>query len=371
MNMDVLELTKELVAIKSVSRWSNREVSDFLEDVLNKCAFEVERLTYIDPNGEEKVSLVAKKGEGVGGLAFLSHSDTVPGQEQDWEAFNPVIKDGRLLGRGSCDMKGPLAATIIAAHRADAAQLKQPIVIAITADEEIGGGGAKQVATESLIFKGTQPQYGVIAEPTSLVPVYAHKGVGKVHATAHGKAAHTSTDLGISANFLIAPFFAEMADLAKRLKSDQSFMNHEFSPPTVGFNMVIDDGQCAANVTAAKTVCTVGFRPIPNAPNEDLMAIITQKAEKYGLEVESRLMQPFYISPDAKIIQVANQVTGLQQAQTVSYGTEAIVYKDYLDLVVLGPGNIAQAHTVGEWIDLQQLTRAVNVYSQMIETLLC
>ena len=369
MNLDVVQLTKELVAIKSVSRWSNREVCDYLEELLKKCAFDVERLMYIDPNGEEKFSLVAKKGEGVGGLAFLSHSDTVPGQEEDWEAFNPVVKDGRLIGRGSCDMKGPLAATIIAAHRTDAAKLKKPIIIAITSDEEISGGGVIQVTTESVLFKTTQPQYGVIAEPTSLVPVYAHKGIGGVSVTAYGKAAHTSTDLGISANFIIAPFLAEMAELAKQLKSDESFMNDEFSPPTVGFNMVFNDGQCAPNVTAAKTVCELLFRPIPKRPNEDLIAMITQMAEKYGLEVKSMLFQPFYISPQAEIIQVACQATGIKQAETVSYATEAMMYKHYLDLVVLGPGNVKQMHIVGEWIELEQLTNAIAVYTRMIEML--
>ena len=369
MNLDVVELTKDLVAIQSVSRWSNRAVCDYLEPLLKQCEFEVERLMYVDPNGEEKFSLVAKKGAGSGGLGFLSHSDTVPGQEQDWEAFNPVLKEGRLFGRGSCDMKGPLAATIIAAHRVDASKLKKPIIISITSDEEISGAGARQVTTESVLFNSTKPEYGVIAEPTSLEPVYAHKGIGKVTVTAHGKAAHTSTDLGISANFIIAPFLAEMAELYQQLKQDETFMNHEFSPPTLGFNMVFDDGQCAANVTAAKTVCTIGFRSIPQAPNEELINLIHQKAEKYGLEVKSRLLQPFYVSPDAEIIQAACEATGIAHAKTVSYGTEAMVYEKYLDLVILGPGNIEQAHTVGEWVDVEELTTAIDVYTRMINML--
>jgi len=324
---------------------------------------------YVDPYGEEKISLVAKKGAGTGGLGFLSHSDTVPGQEQDWPAFNPVAKDGRLFGRGSCDMKGALAATIIAAHRADLSKLKKPIIIAITSDEEVCGGGAKQVTTQSILFNSTKPQYGVIAEPTSLEPVYAHKGIGKVQITAYGKAAHTSTDLGISANFIMVPFLADMAELHEQLKHDEAFMNHEFSPPTVGFNMVFNDGQCAINVTAAKTVCTIGFRPVPQAPNEELIELIHEKAEKYGLEVKSRLLQPFYISPDSEIIQAACQATGAAHAKTVSYGTEAMIYKKYLDLVVLGPGNIEQAHTVGEWVEVEELTNAIDVYTRMINML--
>src|SRR5688572_4207737 len=169
MNINVIKLAQDLVSIKSVSNWSNVEISDFLEKQLHQYGFELERLQYVDGNGEIKVSLVAKKGQGADGLAFISHSDTVPGQEEDWPAFTPVVEGGRLLGRGSCDMKGPLAATIAAAAAVDAAQLKKPIYIVVAADEEIGGGGARQIATESTLFTQDGPKYGVIAEPTQLV----------------------------------------------------------------------------------------------------------------------------------------------------------------------------------------------------------
>ena len=105
-----------------------------------------------------------------------------------------------------------MAATIVAGAEVNAADLKKPLFIVITADEEITGLGARQVAEESELFNTACPKYGVIAEPTRLVPVYAHKGGGRIVVTAHGRAAHTSTDQGISANFLIAPFLAEMAE---------------------------------------------------------------------------------------------------------------------------------------------------------------
>ena len=100
MNINVIELAQALVSIKSVSRWSNVEISNFLEQQLRQYDFEVERLQYVDENGEIKVSLVAKKGQGVEGLAFISHSDTVPGQEEDWSAFTPEIEGGPAAGAG-------------------------------------------------------------------------------------------------------------------------------------------------------------------------------------------------------------------------------------------------------------------------------
>ena len=366
---ELLELTKSLINYPTVSRWSNTAISDYLEDVLRGCAFEVERLTYTDENGESKVSLVGRKGDGPDGLAFFSHSDTVPGQEEDWEAFSAAIADGRVVGRGSCDMKGPLAATVVAAANVDADRLQRPVYVAVCADEELSGQGARQVTAESQLFKEAPPKYGVVAEPTSLIPVYAHKGGAKVEVTARGVAAHTSTDRGISANFLIVPFLADMVELAGEVKADESYMDTEFDPPTCGFNFVLDDGGCRPNVTAAKTVCTVGFRSMPKARSPELLTHITDRAEHYGFEIESAFMEPFYTSPEAEIIQVACQITGNEHPQTVPYGTDAFFLDKRLQLVVLGPGHIAQAHTVGEWIAIDQLTRAVTVYERMIEAL--
>lgn len=367
MGLDVVQLTRDIVAINSVSQRSNKEVSDLLEHTLKGCDFEVERLEYLDDNGEQKVSLVGKKGEGSDGFGLFSHSDTVPGLEGEWDPFDPVIQDGRLFGRGSCDMKGPLAATIAAGAKVDAADLKKSLFIVVTADEEISGGGARQVAEESDFFNAERPKHGVIAEPTRLTPVYAHKGGGRVFVTASGRAAHTSTDRGVSANFLIAPFLAEMAEFAKLFKTDESFMNREFNPPTNGFNMVLDDGGCRPNVAAAKTVCTLSFRPMPNDRSDDVIAMITEAAEKYGLEASSNQGTPFYVSPDAEIVQAGLKATGAAKAGTVPFGTDAHAFKHDLDLVILGPGDIVQAHTVGEWIDIAQLSEAVGVYGQMIE----
>ena len=366
---DVVQLTQDLVAIKSVSQWSNQEISDSLEETLRRSSFEVERLEYVDDQGERKVSLVAKKGNGQDGFGLFSHSDTVPGNEWAWDAFSPAVNEGRLIGRGSCDMKGPLAATIVAADSIDAKDLKRPVYVVVTADEEVSGIGAKHVARESSLFQEAIPKHGVIAEPTSLIPVYAHKGGAAVIVTAHGKAAHTSTDRGLSANFLIAPFLAEMAELADRLKTAESFMNREFEPPTNGFNMVLNDGGCKSNVTAAKTVCTVGFRTMPNDRRADLIAEVTECARKYDLEVTSRVSDPFCVATDAQIVQTALQATEVDKPETVPFGTDAHAFKDQMQLVILGPGNIAQAHTVGEWIEIAQLERAVDVYRRMIEIL--
>ncbi len=368
-SLDVVQLTRELVAIPSESQDSNGVVSDRLESILNALGFQVERLTYHDDNGTEKVSLVGKKGAGSGGLCLFSHSDTVPGGE-GWDPLDPALRDGKLYGRGSCDMKGPLAATLAAAAMVDTADLRHPLFIAITADEEMGYGGARQILAESQLFAAGWPQYGVVAEPTELIPVYAHKGGARINVTARGVAAHTSTDKGISANFVIAPFLAEMAELAQRFRSDEYFMSHDFEPPTNGFNLTLDDGGTKPNVTAAKSVATLGLRSMPGAHYDEAIQLVVERAHAHGLETDVYRLEPFHTSPDAPIVQAACAATGVARAVTVPFGTEAILYKKQMDCVVLGPGNIAQAHTLGEWIDVAQLQRAVTVYRELIEKLL-
>jgi acetylornithine deacetylase len=339
-----------------------------IEAFFQKHDFELERLSYLDENGILKISLVARKGQGQGGIGFFSHSDTVPGAEDAWAAFQPVVKEGKLYGRGSCDMKGPLAATMLAAAQTDARQLQKPVYVVVTADEENGFGGAKQVADASEIFKRYGwPDLGIVAEPSELIPIYAHKGGHFVSVTAHGKAAHTSTEKGVSANFLLAPFLAEMAELKKAFMSDRQYMNDEFSPPTNGFNMTLNDGNCAANVTAAKTICTLNFRAMPGVDNAGIVRQISERAQHYGFETTTRGFAAFYVNPDAEVVKLALEVTGEPKAITVPYGTEALVYQQHLPLVILGPGNIAQAHTVDEWIELGQLERAVAIYEQLIE----
>ncbi len=369
MALDVIELTKELVAINSVSAESNCPAIDRLEAELRARGFETERLEYDDPKGVRKANVVGRKGSGTGGLAFLSHIDTVPGTGWDRDPWSPVIEGDRMIGLGACDMKGPLAATVVAADGVDPAKLKAPVLVVAAADEEVSMEGARQVAGMSKLFRETAPQYGVVAEPTKLIPVYAHKGGAFVEVVAEGVAAHTSLDRGISATFLIAPFLAEMAELATRLKTDPSYGNPLFDPPTPGFNMIINDGDCKANVTAARTTASIFMRPMPNDRTEDVIAEITERAQSRGFKVSSRIGKPFFTSPDSEIVNASLAATGVAQAQVVPYGTEAGIYQEHLDVVILGPGDIGQAHTNGEWIELAQLHQAVDVYTKLIERL--
>lgn len=362
--IDPVQLTRDLVAIPSESTQSNRSVSDLVANVMESVGFTVEECVYRDGNDVEKVSLVGRKGDGAGGLGFFSHSDTVPGGE-GWDPFDPVVDDERIVGRGSCDMKGPIAASIAAAAAVDPGQLSAPIIIAVTADEEIGHYGAAHIIAHSETLAAGWPERAIICEPTEMAPAYAHKGSVLVTVTAHGVAAHTSTDRGESATFKIAPFMAEMAELAETFRRDDRFKNDEFEPSTNGFNITVTDGGTANNVTAVRTVCCVIFRSMPDAASEEAESMILSQAKQHGLDAEVQRIPYFYTRADNELALAASRASNLTPA-TVPFGTEAAAYQSHMQAVVMGPGNIAQAHTRGEWITLEQLQFAVRVYRDLI-----
>lgn len=367
--MNVLELSKELIRIPSVTRLSNVPIADYLEIQLEALGCEIERTEYVDGNGETKVNLVGKLGSGKRGLAFCSHNDTVPGQEHDWPAFEPAVRDGKLYGRGSCDMKGPLAATLVAAASVDPSKLKHPIYIVLTADEEIGLVGAQKIIEASTMLKEGDIEHGVIAEPTRMVPVYSHKGFGLIEVTSHGYAAHSSTGKGTSALLKTAPFLNYLHELDQQLQSDERFMNHDYSPPHHTLNLTVDSGEAALNVTAPKTLIRISLRSMPNAHSQELVQMIATKAESYGFDVFSDDGGALVAPLSAEIVKTAVALTG-QDPETVPYGTDGMFLQHVIEnLIILGPGDIAVAHTVGEHVTLAQLDEAVSVYTQMIEQL--
>src|SRR6516225_826790 len=147
--MNALDYAQKLVAFDSISRKSNIPVTDYSQQCLTELGFETERIDYDDPQGVRKACVVGKKGTGTGGLAYFGHTDVVPADRWFSTAhgpFEPTVRDGRLYGRGSCDMKGSVACMWAAAAAVPNEKLKRPIYVTCTADEEIGYGGAAEIA---------------------------------------------------------------------------------------------------------------------------------------------------------------------------------------------------------------------------------
>lgn len=375
--MPALEYASRLISFDSVSRKSNVPVTNFAEQILRELEFEVERLEYDDAEGTRKACLVGKKGAGSGGLAYFGHTDVVPADP--WHTlqpgpFEPVVEGGRLYGRGSCDMKGSVACMFAAAARFPAAKLKAPIYVTCTADEEIGYGGARQVVARSRLFREMVAggSHGIVGEPTRLEVVYSHKGTYGFTAISHGRAAHSSTSKGLNANLAMIPFLAEMKAMHDELENDPVWQNSDFDPPGVSWNIGINDHTSAVNITAPQSVCTVYFRPMPGQDADSLIARSRAAAARHGLEFRlGHTDKPLYVDPQSPFVKSVLELAAKPAAHTVGYGTDGVAFGELKNLLVLGPGDIAQAHTHDEWISLEQLQFGTDLYARLVERFCC
>jgi acetylornithine deacetylase len=375
--MDALEYTRELVEFESTSVFSNVPITEYAEQNLRSLGFETERVDYKDVHGEAKANVVAKKGRGTGGVAFFGHTDVVPAH--DWYTvehgpFQPTLKNDRLYGRGSCDMKGSVACMLAAAAQFRISELSRPVYITLTADEEIGYAGASQVASRSELFRemAAGDCRGIIGEPTRLEVVYAHKGTCGFRAISIGKAAHSSTRAGLNANLAMIPFLVEMKKIYDMTEADAAWQNPEFDPPTVSWNIGVNDHTAAVNITPPQSVCTVYFRPMPGQDPSILLGRAARAARECGIEFHVGMRaDPLYVDPQSPFVREMLEVTGKSTARTVSYGTDGARFGALKNLVVYGPGDIARAHTFDEWVTLDELTAGTEAFGRLIRRWCC
>ena len=371
-NMNALEYTQELVRFPTVSNVSNASICGYLEDVLKRLGFSTERIEYTDPLGVGKVNIIGKKGNGTGGMAYFSHTDVVPADlwfSSEHGPFEPTVRGDKLYGRGSCDMRGSIASMLTATELAGSGGLSRPLYIVLTADEEIGYGGAEQVARRSRFFREMVQgeSNGIVGEPTMLEVVHAHKGTYGFKATSHGKAAHSSTNKGINANLAMIPFLGEMKRIHDETLEDPAWQDSAFDPPGISWNIGINDHTKVLNMTAAQSICTVYFRPTPGQNAETLIERSRKMAKQCGIDFEALWSgSPMYVDPESDFVREVLALSGNETAKTVSYGTDAAMLTDMKKLVVMGPGDIAQAHTQDEWILLDQLEKGTQLYAKLI-----
>ncbi len=370
--MNAFEYTQELVKFPTVSNVSNASICGYLEDVLKSLGFATERIEYTDTAGIGKVNIIGKRGSGTEGMAYFAHTDVVPADpwfSNEHGPFEPTVRGDKLYGRGSCDMRGSIASMLAASELVGSAGLSKPLYIVLTADEEIGYGGAEQVARRSKFFQEMVQgeSNGIVGEPTMLDVVHAHKGTNGFKATSHGKAAHSSSNEGVNANLAMIPFLSEMKKIHDETLEDPAWQNSAFDPPGISWNIGINDHTKVLNMTAAQSICTVYFRPTPGQDAETLIERSRKKAEQCGIDFEVLWAgHPMYVDPDSDFVREVLALSGNETAKTVSYGTDAAMLTAMKKLVVMGPGDIAQAHTQDEWILLDQLEKGTQLYAKLI-----
>ena len=355
----VATLAQDLVRIDSRSSVSNLKIAERLERELT--GFEVERRPYTDENGLEKMALVATRGRG--GLAFSGHMDTVPDTGWLTDPWSGRIEDDTLFGLGATDMKGPVAALVVAAQSLPG---RIPIALLLTTDEETTKEGARAILGSDLAIRYA-PSGILVAEPTGLVPVRGHRAHIEFTAVATGTQAHSSTGRGRNANWDLIPFLAALRVIHDRLRTDPALLDVAYDPPFSDFNPVIDNHGAAVNVTVPRATVRIKFRYSASVDPAPIVEAVREAANKFGLKLsDKREGRPPELPADHPLISAAAELTG-HAPRTAPYGTDASELQALAPCIVMGPGNIAVAHTPHEAVSVTELANAVPLFQRMAE----
>jgi acetylornithine deacetylase len=364
-----IEMLRRLVAFDTTSRNSNLELIQHVQAYLDEFGV----ASTLVPNAEgTKANLFATIGpETEGGIVLSGHTDVVPVDGQPWQSDPWTLAakaDGNLYGRGTCDMKGFIAATLARVPAFQRAQLKVPMHFAFSYDEEIGCLGAHALA-ERLVGSVPRPRAVIVGEPTMMGVVNAQNAGGGIVATFTGVEAHSSmTHLGVSAIHFAGDFIHWLNELQQEL-AGRTRTDIDTVPGHTTINVGIVTGGTAGNILARECTLNWGYRTLPGDDPWE----VQRRAETYVAELLLPKMKARH--PDANITlkrrsfvpgllpqeneeaaKLALEWTGGNRTYAVPYGTEAGIFRGHgIPTVICGPGDIAQAHQANEFVAKSQM----------------
>ena len=364
-----LELAQALVRMNTVSANSNLPLIHFLRDELARLGVKA-RLSY---NADKtKANLFATLGEGKpAGLILSGHTDTVPWDGQDWtmDPLSAEVREGKLYGRGSADMKSFIAMAV--AHAETFLNSGAPFAIhfAFSYDEEVGCFGVKELIAD-MREAGIAPLACIVGEPTSMIPAIAHKGVYRYRCCVRGKEAHSSlTPQSVNAIEMAARVVGRVRDMAEQMEREEP-RYAGFDVPFTTASVGQFHGGIADNVVPRDAEFRYEFRDLPTADARALQAQVVayarsleprmqQVAPETGFRFETICEVPSFLgSEQDAVTQLAMQLAGERRTTNVAFGTEAGLFKQAgIPTVVCGPGSIVQAHQPDEYVSLEQLAR--------------
>lgn len=374
-----IELLARLVAFDTTSHKSNLGIIAFIEDYLLQHGVTSRRIT--TPDGQ-KAALFATIGpEDQPGVALSGHTDVVPVGGQTWTSDPFILRhdDGKLYGRGACDMKGYLACMLAAVPDFTQRSLKMPIHLAFSYDEEVGCLGVRPIIAEFGKSLPT-PLAVLVGEPTSMQVVDAHKGPVRWQVDVSGRAAHSSmAHLGVNAITYASRLIGELERMEADLKITSR--NDRFTPPYATLQVTMLEGGTANNIIPV--FCRFGFE-VRSLPGVDIDGIerrlltfadidcipqMRAVAPEAGIKIaRTNTVPPFIAAQQSLALSLALQLTGQNETYTVSYATEAGLFQDGgAPSIVCGPGDIAQAHTADEWIAESELVKCMGFMTRLAQ----
>ena len=379
-----LEIMTKLISFPTVSRDTNLPLVDWVEEYLQGHGIAPHR--WPDPDQPHKAAIFAHVGPLEEGAVVLSgHTDVVPvdGQPWDTDPFTVTEKDGKYFGRGTCDMKGFDALAIWALVEAHYAEIKRPLQLALSFDEEVGCTGAPPMieAMQQVLPKGSAV---IVGEPSMMQAVTGHKGGFGIDTHIVGFEVHSSImHTGVNAIMAAAPLidWANHRN-AESMAAEPSEIAAVFDPPWTTCHVGMIEGGTAHNITAKDCKFMMDFRTVPDETQAEWREAYIEQVR----QVEARMQA---VHPDARIElsehfalpglvpeqdgeaeALVRALTGDNASHVVSYGTEAGQFQEAgYSAVICGPGDIAQAHQPNEFISIAQFDAGHKFMQRLVEKL--
>lgn len=382
---DTRSWLQTLVGFDTTSRHSNLHLIEHVRDALQAQGVKVQLIQ--SPDGAKSnlfATLPAHDGSTQGGIALSGHTDVVPVDGQQWntDPFALTAIDGKLYGRGTCDMKGFIAAGLALVPEFLAMPLAKPLHFALSYDEEVGCLGAP-VMLDQLKLQGQRLDGCIVGEPTSMQPVVAHKGIHVWRCTLHGKAAHSSlTPRGSNAIEYAARLICRIRDMADSYQANGPY-DQFFDVPYTTMTTNQIHGGIAVNTIPELCEFAYEFRNLPGIDpagiqvqveayvQQELLPRMRREFADARIEFTSLAGAPAFDSAETEAInQLVQALTGDREKRKVAYATEAGLFQQAgIPTVVCGPGAIADAHKANEYVEIAQLQRCEDFLRKLAQSL--
>lgn len=382
--MNQIEILRKLVSFPVLGGESNLSIITWIKEYIESKGV----TTYLVPNAEgTKASLHCRIGPAVdGGVILSGHTDVVPVEGQNWTT--PPFEltdggDGKLYARGSCDMKGFVACCLAMLPQMLSADFSHPIYFAFSYDEEIGCLAAPDLVKAINIHYQEKPKYAIIGEPTMLQPMIGQKGICVLETHVNGSAGHSSRILQeVSAIHESARLILWLEDKMKLLVAEGR-IDTRFHPPHTSLHIGQMKGGIAPNIIADKASFYWDVRTIPMDTAEDIIEEFeahcrNRENELKGIYADFKIttrkhhppVPPLDTNEKDDIVEFTKSLVENKTWDTVSYAAEAGQFAEGgFQSIICGPGSIAQAHRANEFIEIDQMTKGVQMIQKLINQL--
>ncbi|MBF68897.1 MAG: acetylornithine deacetylase [Gammaproteobacteria bacterium] len=371
------DMIERLVGIPTVSRDSNLDLIDFVANYLD--GFGIEAHLVCDDTGG-KANLYATVGpDAPGGVVLSGHTDVVPIDGQDWSSdpFAPQVRDGRLYGRGTCDMKGFCALAL--ALVPEMQKLRRPVHFALSYDEEVGCIGAPSMIRE-IAAHVPEPAAVIVGEPTHMQIVTGHKGIFHFHTHVRGYEAHSSQqNRGVPAIMYAARLINWMAEKQAELAGGHD-LDPRFEPAFTTLHCGVIHGGTAHNITAKDCHFEADIRSVPGVSAreffEQLQTYARETLEPMMHAINAQTGIDFDVTSDVPsfavddyepAVALLQRLTGQNDTEVVPFAAECGQFQEAgFSVVMCGPGSIDQAHQPDEFISMQQVEAGLGFLRKVI-----